>query len=114
MKIARALPELPYDKNALNPIITEETFDHHHGKHHASYVNDLYGLEKDTGSFDLSVEEIIRKGHTENNAALFNNAVQHWNHSFFRHCLSPNGGKVPEGKIGELIVRDFANKNLKI
>lgn len=109
MKITQRLPELPYDKDALNPIITEETFDYHYGKHHAAYVNNLSNLVKDTELFDLSVEEIIQKGHKESDAALFNNAAQHWNHSFFWHCLSPNGGKVPEGKIGELIVRDFGN-----
>ncbi len=109
MKITQTLPELPYDKNALNPIITEETFDYHHGKHHAAYVNNLSGLVKDTELFDSSIEEIIQKGYAENNAALFNNAAQHWNHTFFWHCLSPNGGKAPEGKIGELIVRDFGD-----
>ncbi|WP_262902540.1 superoxide dismutase [Winogradskyella sp. SM1960] len=109
MKITQTLPELPYDKSALNPLITEETFDYHYGKHHAAYVNNLSGLVKDTELVDLSVEEIIQKGYAENNAALFNNAAQHWNHSFFWHCLSPNGGKAPEGKIGELIVRDFGD-----
>lgn len=109
MNITLTLPELPYDKNALNPIITEETFDYHYGKHHNAYVNNLYGLVKDTELFDLSVEEIIQKGHTDGNLALFNNAAQHWNHSFFWNCLSPNGGKVPEGEIGKLIVRDFGS-----
>ncbi len=109
MKITKTLPELPYDKNALNPIITEETFNYHHGKHHAAYVSNLSGLIKDTKLFDLSIEEIIKKGYTENNVALFNNAAQHWNHTFFWHCLSPNGGKSPEGKIGEMIVRDFGS-----
>lgn len=107
MKITQILPELPFDKNALKPIITEKTFDYHHGKHHATYVNNLSGLIKDTELFDSSIEEIIRKGYAENNTAIFNNASQHWNHTFFWHCLSPNGGKAPEGKIGELLVRDF-------
>lgn len=48
MRITQVLPELPYDRNALNPIITEETFDYHYGKHHATYVNNLAGLVKDT------------------------------------------------------------------
>lgn len=109
MKITHQLPELPYDKKALNPIITEETFDYHHGKHHASYVNNLAGLVKDTPLSEMKVEQIIQKAHTENNAGLFNNAAQHWNHSFFWHCLSPNGGKTPNGKIADLIDRDFGN-----
>ena len=81
MRITQVLPELPYDKNALNPIITEETFDYHYGKHHATYVNNLSGLVKDTPLETAKVEEIIRKGFSENNAALFNNAAQHWKKS---------------------------------
>ncbi|UTG66658.1 superoxide dismutase [Elizabethkingia anophelis] len=107
--MTQVLPELPYDRNALNPIITEETFDYHYGKHHATYVNNLAGLVKDTPLETATVEEIIRKGFAENNAGLFNNAAQHWNHSFFWHCLSPNGGKAPQGKIAELINRDFGS-----
>ncbi|CAI9685639.1 superoxide dismutase [Elizabethkingia anophelis] len=109
MRITQVLPELPYDRNALNPIITEETFDYHYGKHHATYVNNLAGLVKDTPLENATVEEIIRKGFAENNAGLFNNAAQHWNHSFFWHCLSPNGGKTPQGRIAELIIRDFGS-----
>ena len=109
MSITQALPELPYDKNALNPIITEETFDYHYGKHHAAYVNNLAGLVKDTPLETASVEEIIQRGFADNNAGLFNNAAQHWNHSFFWNCLSPNGGKAPDGKIAELINRDFGS-----
>lgn len=109
MKITQTLPELPYDTNALNPIITEETFDYHYGKHHATYVNNLAGLVKDTPLETATVEEIIQKGFAENNAGLFNNAAQHWNHSFFWHCLSPNGGKAPQGRIAELINRDFGS-----
>lgn len=109
MRITQALPELPYDKNALTPIITEETFDYHYGKHHATYVNNLSGLVKDTPLESASIEEIIQKGFAENNAPLFNNAAQHWNHSFFWHCLSPNGGKAPDGKIAEFITRDFGS-----
>ncbi|MCK0159617.1 superoxide dismutase [Muricauda sp. F6463D] len=107
--MTQQLPELPFDKNALNPIITEETFDYHYGKHHAAYVNNLAGLVKDTSLSEMSVEQIIKVAFAENNTALFNNAAQHWNHSFFWHCLSPNGGKAPNGKITELINRDFGS-----
>lgn len=109
MKITQTLPELPYDKNALNPFITEETFDYHYGKHHAAYVNNLAGLVKDTPLAHASVEEIVQKGFDTNHAALFNNAAQHWNHTFFWHCLSPDGGKAPEGEIAALVDRDFGS-----
>ena len=107
MKITHQLPELPYDKEALAPIITKEAFDYHYGKHHLAYVNNLNKLIRDTPLADASMEKIIQTGFQDNNAGLFNNTAQHWNHSFFWHCLSPNGGKEPEGKIKELIVRDF-------
>lgn len=109
MKIDLTLPELPYDRKALNPIITEETFDYHYGKHHATYVNNLSGLVKDTPLAEASVEHIIQQAFEANNAGLFNNAAQHWNHSFFWLCLSPDGGKAPAGKIAELIDRDFGS-----
>ena len=109
MKIDLTLPDLPFDKNALTPIITEETFDYHYGKHHAAYVNNLNGIVKDTELAHLSIEELIKKGHADNNAPLFNNAAQHWNHTFFWHCLSPEGGKSPQGEIAERINRDFGS-----
>lgn len=114
MNINHTLPELPYDKNALNPIITEETFDYHYEKHHAAYVNNLAGLIKDTEWAEKDIMDIIRKSYNENQVAIFNNAAQHWNHSFFWNCLSPDGGKNPTGKIAELINRDFGSfKNFK-
>ena len=109
MKINLTLPDLPFDKNALTPIITEETFDYHYGKHHAAYVNNLNGIVKDTELAHLSIEELIKKGHADNNAPLFNNAAQHWNHTFFWLCLSPEGGKSPQGEIAERINRDFGS-----
>lgn len=107
MKITLQLPELPYDKNALQPIITEQAFDYHYGKHHATYVNNLAALTKGTALEEASVEQIIQKGFLQNDMALFNNAAQHWNHSFFWNCLSPGGGKLPNGNVGDLIIRDF-------
>lgn len=112
MKITHQLPELPFNKSALNPIITEETFDYHYGKHHAAYVNNLATLIQDTELINFSIEDIIKKGFYEKNASLFNNAAQHWNHTFFWNCLSPNGGKAPVGRIAELITRDFGSFEL--
>ena len=107
MKITKHLPNLPYDKNALAPLITEETFDYHYGKHHAAYVNNLNNIIADSPLEEKSVKELILLGAEKKNAGLFNNAAQHWNHSFFWHCLAPNGGGKPTGNIKDLIVRDF-------
>ena len=112
MIITKDLPELPFDKNALTPLITEETFDYHYGKHHAAYVNNLKNLIQDTPLEDKSVKEIILEAHKKQDAGLFNNAAQHWNHSFFWHCLSPSGGSAPTGNIKELIERDFQSFDL--
>ncbi|WP_062061228.1 superoxide dismutase [Aquimarina longa] len=101
------LPDLPYDKKSLAPIITEEAFDYHYGKHHVAYVNNLNKLIKNTPLVDASVPEIIQYSFENNNVTLFNNVAQHWNHSFFWQCLSPNQGRAPKGKIKELIERDF-------
>ena len=109
MKIDKKLPQLPYDQNALNPIITEETFEYHYGKHHAAYVNNLAGLIQDTPMEEQSVEEIIKQSYADKNAAIFNNAAQHWNHTFFWHSLSPNGGGSPQGSIKEMIEKDFGS-----
>lgn len=107
MKIDLLLPELPYDRNALTPLITEETFDYHYGKHHAAYVKNLNDIIKDTELEEQSVEDLIVLGNKTQDARLFNNAAQHWNHSFFWHCLSPNSGGQPTGAIKDMILRDF-------
>lgn len=95
------LPALPYAPTALEGYISEETFSYHHGKHHAAYVNNLNKLVVDTPFADMSLEDVI-KG-SEFGKGVFNNAAQHWNHSFFWNCLSPNGGGAPKGKLVALI-----------
>ncbi|SHG61016.1 superoxide dismutase [Pedobacter caeni] len=109
MDITLQLPELPYQKDSMAPIITEETFDYHYGKHHATYVNNLKNLTKDDPLSETTVEQILLESHHNNNTLLFNNAAQHWNHSFFWHCLSPNGGGLPQNDIKQLIDRDFGD-----
>jgi Fe-Mn family superoxide dismutase len=105
--MAFQLPELPFAKDALAPFLSAETFDYHHGKHHAAYVNNTNNLIKDTPADDMSLEDLIRKAAADGTTGLFNNSAQIWNHSFFWNCMSPDGGGAPKGKIGELITRDF-------
>ncbi len=99
------LPNLPFAKDALVPIISEETFDYHHGKHHAAYVNNLNKLIDGTEFADMSLEDIIKKSQ----GGMFNNAAQTFNHTFFWNSLSPNGGGVPKGDVLEAINRDFGS-----
>ena len=97
--MAFELPKLPYAKNALEPHISQETLEYHHGKHHNTYVTKLNGLIPGTEFEGKSLEEIIKSS----SGGVFNNAAQIWNHTFYWHCLSPNGGGEPTGALGEAI-----------
>lgn len=99
------LPDLPYPKNALEPHISSETLEYHHGKHHRSYVNKLNELVKGTKYEKMDLVEIILSSEGD----LFNNAAQAWNHTFFWNCMSPDGGKEPTGKIAELINKKWGS-----
>jgi Fe-Mn family superoxide dismutase len=103
------LPPLPYDKSALEPLISAKTFDFHHGKHHQAYVTKLNELVAGTDMEKASLEDIILKSAGDAaKAPLFNNAAQHWNHSFFWHCLTPkNGGGKPSGDLAKKIDSDL-------
>ena len=78
------LPKLDYSNKALSPIMSEETLDLHHGKHHQTYIDKLNGFIKDTNMAEMSLEEIISKSATDKSMiGIFNNASQHWNHNLF-------------------------------
>jgi len=89
---------LPYDREALQPHVSGETLDFHHGKHHAAYINKFNALVGDSPHADHAIEQIIKEGEP---GVLFNQAAQHWNHAFYWHCLSPNGGGAPSGDIAD-------------
>ncbi len=101
--MAYELPDLPYPKTALEPHISSETFDYHHGKHHAAYVNKLNELTG--GDSSKSLEGLIRT--TE--GGLFNQAAQVWNHTFYWNCMGPGGGGAPSGELAAAIERDFGS-----
>ncbi|MBD3894350.1 superoxide dismutase [Fe] [Halomonas sp. ML-15] len=103
--MAFELPALPYDKNALEPYLSAETLDYHYGKHHHAYVTELNALVADTEHDHKSLEEIIQS----TSGRLFNQAAQAWNHTFYWHCLSPNGGGEPQGPLAEAIVAEFGS-----
>ena len=102
------LPELPFAKTALEPVISAQTFDFHHGKHHNAYVVKLNELVAGTEFEKASLEDIIKKTAGDaGKAAIFNNAAQHWNHSFFWLCLKPNGGGKPTDELAAKIESDL-------
>lgn len=97
------LPQLPYSHDALQPHISRETLEYHHGKHHQTYVNKLNALVEGKPESKKTLEELIQSSQ----GPLFNNAAQTWNHTFYWNCLSPNGGGVPEGALGKAIAENF-------
>jgi Fe-Mn family superoxide dismutase len=98
------LPNLPYPKDALSPYISAETLDYHHDKHHAAYVKKLNELIAGTKYENMPLEEIIMNA----DGPLFNNAAQHWNHTFFWSCMTPKSSS-PTGKVGELINKKWGS-----
>jgi Fe-Mn family superoxide dismutase len=99
------LPALPYAEDALAPHISKETLQFHHGKHHQTYVTNLNNLIEGTADANKSLEEIVRNS----TGGIFNNAAQVWNHTFYWHSLSPNGGGEPTGKIADAINKNFGS-----
>jgi Fe-Mn family superoxide dismutase len=99
------LPPLPYAMDALAPHISEETLEYHYGKHHSTYVTNLNKLVTDTEFAGMSLDDVIKKS----SGAIFNNAAQVWNHTFYWNCLSPNGGGEPTGKLLAAIDKAFGS-----
>ena len=102
------LPPLPYAENALEPVISANTISFHYGKHHKTYVDNLNNLVKGTDYESASLEKIINEtAGKADKAALFNNAAQIWNHTFYWNSLKGNGGGKPSGKIAQMIDAAF-------
>lgn len=103
--MAFELPPLPYAMNALEPHMSRETLEYHYGKHHQAYVTNLNNLIPHSEYEGKSLEEIIKTS----SGGVFNNAAQIWNHTFFWHCLSPNGGGEPSGPLADAINKAFGS-----
>lgn len=89
--MAFELPPLPYAKTSFGDLISEETFNYHHGKHHNAYVSKTNAAIAGTDHEKKTLSEII----VEADGGLFNNAAQVWNHSFYWLCLSPERKDMP-------------------
>lgn len=108
--MAFTLPDLPYDKTALEPHISSNTLDFHHGKHHNAYVTKLNEFIKGTELENKSLEDIIMiASKDDSKQGLFNNAAQVWNHTFYWHSMAPNGGGKPSGELAAKIEQDFGS-----
>ena len=108
--MAIVLPDLPYAKDALAPVISANTLEFHYGKHHKAYVDNGNKLIAGSELADADLETIIKK--TAGDAAkagIFNNAAQVWNHTFYWRSLLPQGGGPPTGAIAAKITAAFGN-----
>lgn len=99
------LPALPYSKEALEPYISAHTLSYHYDKHHAAYVNKLNGFIADTALANQTLEAIIQ----QSEGAIFNNAAQVWNHTFYWHCLTPAKDTRPSAPLQQAIESSFGS-----
>ncbi len=104
------LPPLKYELNALEPYISEKTMKFHYLKHHQIYIDKLNELIKNTEFEDMSLNDIIKKtANIHHFSAIFNNASQTWNHTFFWNSMCPNGGGKPHGVLMSDIKNSFGS-----
>ena len=104
------LPKLDYKNDGLSPIMSEQTLDLHHGKHHQTYITNLNNFIKDTDMAGMSLEEIVHNSSKDKSkAGIFNNASQHWNHELFWKCMKPNGGGSMPKKLEDRIKSDLGS-----
>ena len=104
------LEKLPYAEDALAPVISANTVSFHYGKHHAGYVKTLNGLIAGTKFEGLPLAEIVRAAALDGNAAVFNNAAQTWNHTFYWNTLAPGGkGGEPSATLKKAIETAFGS-----
>jgi Fe-Mn family superoxide dismutase len=108
--MAFTLPELPYAKDALQPVISAETIEYHYGKHHKAYVDNLNKFAAGTKYESMSLEEAVKASAGQaSEKKIFNNAAQVWNHTFYWNCLAPNAGGEPTGNIKTAIEAAFGS-----
>ena len=109
--MAFTLKPLPFPKDSLGPAMSARTLEHHHDKHHATYVKKLNELVAGTPMESQDLESIIRAtgGKGGKDQKIFNNAAQTWNHDFFWESLAPNGGGTPPEPILKRIESTFSS-----
>lgn len=104
------LPELPYATDALEPHMSAETFSYHYAKHHKAYVDNGNKLIAGTELESLDLETLVKTvAGKPDKAAIFNNAAQVWNHTFFWHSMKPNGGGDIPTDLASRITASFGS-----
>src|SRR5260370_37857942 len=104
------LPALPYADHALDPVISSNTLGFHHGKHHQAYVDNLNRAVAGTPYAQMPLEAIIAATYGDaDHTAIYNNAAQHWNHSFYWRSLKAQGGGEPPAALKQKIEAAFGS-----
>jgi Fe-Mn family superoxide dismutase len=103
------LPDLPYAGDALEPHVSAQTLEFHHGKHHKAYVDKLNAAISGTDYEGKSLEAVVAAAHSAGDTGIFNNAAQTWNHTFLWHSMSPSGGGEPSGALADAINKKFGS-----
>lgn len=104
------LPPLPYDENALEPVISAHTIGFHYHKHHQGYVDNLNKLVAGTDYAELTLEKLVTVTSERDEAAvIFNNAAQIWNHTFYWQSMKARGGGEPPAALKEMMTIAFGS-----
>lgn len=103
--MTHTMPQLPYEKNGLEPYISQETIDYHYGKHLQTYVDNLNKLIPGTEYENATLEEIIKKA----DGPIFNNAAQVWNHTFYFNSFAPKPQAQPAGDLKNAIDKKYGS-----
>ncbi|HSP58397.1 MAG TPA: Fe-Mn family superoxide dismutase [Halomonas sp.] len=103
--MAFELPALPYDRNALEPILSADALDEHYGRLHRAHVTALNALVQGTALEGKSLEEILKAA----TGSTFAQAAEVWNHAFYWHCLTPKGGDEPTGALADALIEAYGD-----
>jgi Fe-Mn family superoxide dismutase len=111
--MAHEVPPLPYDYNALEPHIDEQTMRVHHDKHHATYVSNLNAaLEKHADLQRKGLDDLLKGINSvpeDVRTAVRNNGGGHANHTMFWEIMGPGKGGAPSGALGDAIKASFGD-----
>ena len=111
--------DLPYEADHLEPIISARTVEFHYGKHQAGYASNLEVLTNGTAFSDMDLISVIKETVFDNDeAAIYNNAAQLWNHIFYwdglKHAEKENVGGTLKGDFAEAVKAAFGSEeNMK-
>ena len=105
MQTPHQLPDLTFSGDALQPFLSAETLEYHHGKHHRAYVEKLNALVTGTEFAEAALEETVRSA----SGGIYKNAAQHFNHGFYWNCIAPGSGVRPSGVFARALDTSFSS-----